>query len=61
MLMHGAQELYEPLFESITANASQHGFRIRGFWIADPVGAGESACLNENELGNDRKLWKAGT
>jgi len=50
------KELYEPLWEELLKRCEQHGFRIRGIWIADAVHQGWSGVLNEEKLGNDRRL-----
>jgi hypothetical protein len=49
-----SQELYEPLWEDLHSRSKQHGFRIRGIWIADLANQGASGILNEQLLGNDR-------
>jgi hypothetical protein len=48
------KELYEPLWDEILKRCQQHGFGIRGIWIADVVHQGWSSVLNEDKLGNDR-------
>ncbi|KAI1805327.1 putative toxin biosynthesis protein [Daldinia bambusicola] len=47
------KELYEPLWADLHARAQNHGFRIRGIWIADVANQGYSGTLNEHVLGND--------
>lgn len=49
------QELYEPFFECVYRESRQAGFQIRGIWIADPAGMGESALRNGSDLGNERR------
>lgn len=49
-----AKELYEPLWDDLLQRCEQHGFGIRGIWIADVVHQGWSGVLNEDKLGNDR-------
>ena len=48
------KELYEPLWDELLKRCEQHGFGIRGIWIADVVHQGWSGVLNEGKLGNDR-------
>jgi hypothetical protein len=48
------KELYEPLWDELLKRCDQHGFGIRGIWIADVVHQGWSSVLNEDKLGNDR-------
>jgi hypothetical protein len=48
------KELYEPLWDELLKKSQQHGFGIRGIWIADVVHQGWSSVLNEDKLGNDR-------
>ncbi|USP74371.1 hypothetical protein yc1106_01645 [Curvularia clavata] len=48
-----AKELYEPLWDDLLQRCEQHGFGIRGIWIADVVHQGWSGVLNEDKLGND--------
>lgn len=48
------KELYEPLWDELLKRCQQHGFGIRGIWIADVVHQGMSSVLNEDKLGNDR-------
>jgi hypothetical protein len=50
------KELYEPLWDDLLKLCDQHGFGIRGIWIADVVHQGWSSVLNEDKLGNDRTL-----
>lgn len=50
------KELYEPLWDDLLARSRQYGFGIRGIWIADVVHQGWSSVINEDKLGNDRKL-----
>ncbi|KAF1840889.1 alpha/beta-hydrolase [Cucurbitaria berberidis CBS 394.84] len=47
------KELYEPLWDELLKICRQHGFGIRGIWIADVVHQGWSSVLNEDKLGND--------
>lgn len=47
------KELYEPLWDELLKISRQHGFGIRGIWIADVVHQGWSSVLNEDKLGND--------
>ncbi|RII08152.1 hypothetical protein CUC08_Gglean007561 [Alternaria sp. MG1] len=47
------KELYEPLWDELLKKSQQHGFGIRGIWIADVVHQGWSSVLNEDKLGND--------
>ncbi|KAF1837610.1 toxin biosynthesis protein-like protein [Decorospora gaudefroyi] len=47
------KELYEPLWDELLKRCEQHGFGIRGIWIADVVHQGLSSVLNEDKLGND--------
>ncbi|KAH6860903.1 Alpha/beta hydrolase family-domain-containing protein [Alternaria rosae] len=47
------KELYEPLWDELLGRCQQHGFGIRGIWIADVVHQGLSSVLNEDKLGND--------
>jgi hypothetical protein len=35
----------------------EFGFRIRSIWIADVAHQGMSGVLNEDRLGNDRKIF----
>lgn len=51
-----SQELYEPLWEEIYLRLKLSGIKIRGIWIADVAHQGASGILNENLLGNDRRL-----
>lgn len=50
------KELYEPFWDELLEISQQHGFKIRGIWIADVVHQGQSSVLNENKLGNDREF-----
>ncbi|CAL3968776.1 unnamed protein product [Diplocarpon coronariae] len=47
------KELYEPLWEDLLARSKNNGFRIRSIWIADVAQQGQSAILNDGQLGND--------
>ncbi|KAH7559382.1 Alpha/beta hydrolase family-domain-containing protein [Bipolaris maydis] len=47
------KELYEPLWDELLKRCEQHGFGIRGIWIADVVHQGWSGVMNESKLGND--------
>lgn len=47
------KELYEPLWDELLKKSTQHGFSIRGIWIADVVHQGWSSVINEDKLGND--------
>ncbi|KAI0541961.1 Alpha/beta hydrolase family-domain-containing protein [Xylaria digitata] len=47
------KELYEALWQDLHAQSREHGFRIRGIWIADISNQGWSGQLNEEKLGND--------
>lgn len=49
------QELYEPLWENLLAQAKKNGVRIRAIWMADAANQGGSGILNEQYLGNDRE------
>ena len=50
------KELYEPLWDELLNRCQEHGFGIRGIWIADVAHQGWSSVLNEDKLGNDRSL-----
>jgi hypothetical protein len=50
------KELYEPLWDELLKRGEKYGYGIRGIWIADVVHQGWSSVLNEDKLGNDRKL-----
>lgn len=50
------KELYEPLWDELLQRSQKFGFRIRSIWIADVVHQGHSSVLNEDKLGNDRKI-----
>lgn len=47
------KELYEPLFAEILARSNSAGFSIRSIWIADMFNCGQSAVLNQSNLGCD--------
>ncbi|PWY96220.1 alpha/beta-hydrolase [Aspergillus sclerotioniger CBS 115572] len=47
------KELYEPIWEELYERLKRDGLRIRSIWIANPVGQGASAVVNEENLGND--------
>ncbi|KAJ1337913.1 alpha/beta fold hydrolase [Microdochium nivale] len=47
------KELYEAMWADLHAASRQHGFRIRGIWIADVTNQGASGVANESTLGND--------
>jgi hypothetical protein len=49
------QELYEPLWEELSARSKEDGVRIRSIWIADAANQGASGVVNEQNLGNDRQ------
>lgn len=49
------QELYEPLWEDLVAQAKKNSVRIRAVWMADAANQGASGILNEQYLGNDRE------
>jgi hypothetical protein len=55
------KELYEPLWDELLNRCRQHGFGIRGIWIADVVHQGWSSVLNEDKLGNDRAYFSPST
>lgn len=50
------QELYEPLWDDLFDRLLANGVYIRSIWIADAAHQGQSGVLNEEKLGNDRKL-----
>ena len=50
------KELYEPLWDELLQRSQKLGFKIRSIWIADVVHQGHSSVLNEDKLGNDRKI-----
>lgn len=52
------QELYEPLWEELSARSKEDGVRIRSIWIADAANQGASGIVNEQNLGNDRQYIK---
>ncbi|KAK4190740.1 Alpha/beta hydrolase family-domain-containing protein [Podospora australis] len=47
------KELYEPLWADLVTSLSAHNIGVRGIWIADVTHQGQSAILNERNLGND--------
>lgn len=48
------KELYEPLWEDLTKDLiGRYGIRVRGIWMADVAWQGQSAIINENNVGND--------
>jgi pimeloyl-ACP methyl ester carboxylesterase len=47
------KEIYEALWADLHAQSRNHGFRIRGIWIADVAHQNYSGVLNEPMLGND--------
>ncbi|GAO20134.1 uncharacterized protein UV8b_06265 [Ustilaginoidea virens] len=59
-----AKESYEPLFEELLRCAQSSGVLIRSIWMADMFNVGQSALLNQDNLGCDpawidhsRDLW----
>ena len=51
------KELYEPLWDELYLKSRKAGFKIGSIWIADVAHQGRSSVLNEDMLGNDRKLF----
>jgi hypothetical protein len=51
------KELYEPLWEDLLKQSEKAGYGIRSIWMADVANQGASYVLNENKIGNDRKLF----
>ena len=47
------KEVYEPLWEDLLSTCILAGVAINSIWIADMSQQGDSAILNEQELGND--------
>jgi pimeloyl-ACP methyl ester carboxylesterase len=47
------KEVYEPLWEDLLNTCVLAGVAIKSIWIADMAQQGDSAVLNEQELGND--------
>ncbi|KAK9859641.1 hypothetical protein MYU51_013817 [Penicillium brevicompactum] len=47
------KELYEPMWEDLLEQSSDHGFRIGSIWIADVAALGASGIVNEPLLGDD--------
>ncbi|KAI0402519.1 prolyl aminopeptidase-like protein [Xylaria palmicola] len=51
------KEVYEPLWADLHAASQEHGFRIRGIWVADMAHQGQSGLLNGDRLGDDPSLY----
>lgn len=47
------KELYEPLFIEMYKHGQQSGLAIRSIWIADMFNTGQSAVMNQDNLGCD--------
>lgn len=54
------KELYEPIWNRMLENARHNrpGRRIRSIFIADVSNQGQSGILNEQKLGNERKVFR---
>ncbi|KAL8937537.1 MAG: hypothetical protein Q9216_004379 [Gyalolechia sp. 2 TL-2023] len=48
------KEVYEPLWDDMLQQSTDHGYRIRAIWAADMSHQGASGVLNEDALGDDR-------
>ncbi|KAF2756507.1 hypothetical protein EJ05DRAFT_539457 [Pseudovirgaria hyperparasitica] len=47
------KEVYEPLWDEMLLRSKEHGFAIRGIWIADVSNHGMSGVLNEGKNSTD--------
>lgn len=50
------QELYEPLWDDLYARLKAKDIHVHGIWIADVAHQGASGVLNEEKVGNDRRV-----